>query len=184
MNPRVTIPNDCSRCRLSGSRNNIVSGVGPRRCRIAFVGEAPGRDEDRLGEPFVGRAGNVLNDALGEAGVSRDDVFITNLVRCRPPGNRRPREDEKRACRDFLGEEIEATGVDVVCALGQTVAHELTNMDEGMAEVVGKEFTASLFGREYTVVVAYHPAACLYRRDKLPSFRDAIRRSLEVADML
>ena len=184
MKQRVAMPSGCSRCRLSGSRQNIVSGVGPRRCRIAFVGEAPGRDEDRLGEPFVGRAGRVLNDALTEAGVPRDDVFITNLVRCRPPDNRRPREGEKRACIEFLVEEIEETGVDVICALGETVAREFADVDEGMAGIVGKEFTVSLFGREYTVVVAYHPAACLYRRDKLSSFRNAIRRSLEVADML
>ena len=183
MKRRVPIPPDCSRCRLSGSRNNVVSGVGPRRCRIAFVGEAPGRDEDRIGEPFVGRAGKILNDALEEAGVSRDDVFITNLVKCRPPGNRMPREDEKHACLDFLKKEIAATGVEVICALGNTVARELTGMQKGMAEVVGKEFAVSLFGREYTIVIAYHPAACLYRRDKLPSFRSAIERSLEIAGM-
>lgn len=184
MNSRVAIPDDCSRCRLSGSRNRIVSGVGPLRCSIAFIGEAPGRDEDLRGEPFVGRAGKVLNEALCALGVSRDEVFVTNLVRCRPPGNRRPREDEKRACHDFLEEEITATGVEIVCALGETVARELFDTHEKMSQIVGKEFPVSMFGREYTGVVAYHPAACLYRREKLPSFRKAVERGLRAAEML
>jgi uracil-DNA glycosylase family 4 len=184
MKPRSSVPDDCSRCRLSGSRNSIVSGVGPARCAIAFIGEAPGRDEDLRGEPFVGRAGKVLNEALSGLGVPRDDVFITNLVKCRPPGNRRPKKDEKRACHDFLAEEISATDVEVVCALGETVARELFGTEEKMSEMVGREFPVEVFGRKFTGVVAYHPAACLYRRDKLPSFRGAIERGLRAAEML
>lgn len=126
----------------------------------------------------------MLDDALAEAGVSRDEVFITNLVRCRPPGNRRPRKDEKGACRGFLVKEIEETGVEVICALGETVARELIGVDERMSDLVGRAFPIHLFGKDYTAVVAYHPAACLYRRDKLPSFRNSVRCGLEAAGML
>lgn len=184
MKHRAMIPTDCTRCRLSASRCRVVSGVGPDSCPIVLVGEAPGRDEDLKGQPFVGRAGRLLTQTLDELGVSRDDVLITNLVKCRPPGNRRPRKDEKSTCRSYLMEEIAAVDAKVICAMGQTVAQDLFLAEGRMSELVGKEMKIRLFGRDYTGVVTYHPAACLYRRDKLPDFKDAIERSLRVAGML
>lgn len=184
MRPSVLMPDDCANCRLGASRHRIVLGVGPETCAVAFVGEAPGKEEDLQGKPFVGRAGRILTETLTGLGVSRDDVFITNLVKCRPPGNRRPRQDEKRACRGFLLEEITATDAKVLCAMGQTAARDLFLAEGKMSELVGKVADVTLGGRRYTGIVTYHPAACLYRRDRLSTFQQTIERSLRIAGVL
>ena len=175
---------DCRDCRLHAGRTRIVNGTGPMRSRIVFVGEAPGRDEDLQGRPFVGMAGRILSEALEEAGVRREDVYVTNLVRCRPPGNRRPRVDELRACAAHLNRELSAVNPVVICALGQTVARSLIAAAGSMAALVGREMTVSVGGREFKGMIAYHPAACLYRRKNLDSFKSAVRRSLEAAGMV
>jgi DNA polymerase len=171
----------CAKCRLSKGRTQVVPGVGRCASRIVFVGEAPGKDEDLKGEPFVGRAGRILNNALEEAGSQRDDVYITNIVKCRPPDNRRPRKDEVEACRQFISSEIERIRPAVVCALGKTVAEGLFGTKGKMADIAGRPFEAEIFGRKVTAIVAYHPAACLYRREKTKAFKDSIRKSLELA---
>ncbi|MDH3364858.1 MAG: uracil-DNA glycosylase [Thermoplasmata archaeon] len=172
---------DCASCRLSKTRKNVVRGKGLSSSRIVFVGEAPGRDEDLRGEPFVGSAGRTLNKAFADLGVSRDDVFVTNLVKCRPPGNRKPRRDEIEACKGNLCAEVHQIEPSVLCLLGQTVTQELLGYKGRMSDLVGKEVEATVCGRRIKCVVAYHPAACLYRRSNYESFSMAIERGLQLA---
>lgn len=173
----------CRLCRLSGTRTHVVAGTGDREASLMFIGEAPGRDEDLRGVPFVGRAGRLLDGALAAAGVSRDDVYITNLVKCRPPGNRRPKGDEVQACRAHLEAEVRAVGPEVVCLLGQTVARHLAGSRGRMRDIAGKEITVKLAGREVQAFVAYHPAACLYRRENVESLTETVRLCAEAAGL-
>ncbi len=173
----------CTRCRLSLRRTKVVAGVGSCSSPVAFIGEAPGGEEDLKGEPFVGRAGRLLDDALRGCGTSRDQVFVTNLVKCRPPGNRRPRRDEVGACFEHLQSELEAVAPSVVCVLGQSAAKHLLGETRNMSELVGEERELVVAGRKVRVFVAYHPAACLYRRANLESFRATVKASLRAAGL-
>jgi len=175
---------DCRKCRLWTGRVKIVNGTGPLSARIVFVGEAPGRDEDLAGEPFVGRAGRILNEALEEAGVDRGEVYITNLVRCRPPENRRPRQDELAACAGHISRELAPMDPVVICAMGQTVARSLFGITKKMADVTGKELPLEMGARRFRGMIAYHPAACLYRRTNMDSFKSTVRKSLGMAGMV
>ena len=173
----------CTRCRLSRGRTQVVPGTGPCTSRIVFIGEAPGREEDLKGEPFVGRGGRLLNDAIKEAGSDRSEVFICNLVKCRPPGNRRPRKDEIEACSRFLRSELEAVRPKVVCALGQTVANTLMRRKGKMSDLVEESTMTTLAGIDVELYVAYHPAACLYQRRNIGSFNKSIKASLKAAKL-
>ena len=161
----------------------MVPGIGPCTSPIVFIGEAPGREEDLKGEPFVGRGGKLLDKVLSEFGVDRPKVFVSNLVKCRPPDNRRPRKDEIETCSRFLESELETVRPKVVCALGQTVANRLLGNKETMAELVKKDRFVNLGGVDVRLFVAYHPAACLYQRKNLSSFRKSIEASLEAAKL-
>ena len=174
----------CTKCRLSKGRTNVVAGIGPCSSKIVFVGEAPGKDEDLRGEPFGGRAGKVLDDALRKVGADRSEVFITNLVKCRPPRNRRPRKDEINTCRVYLDSELRAVRAVVVCALGQTVANSLLGNKEKMSALMGRRWTLKLAGRETEFMVIYHPASCLYQRKNLKVFMDGVKSALETADAI
>jgi DNA polymerase len=171
----------CTLCRLSKGRTRVVPGEGACGSRIVFVGEAPGKDEDLKGRPFVGRAGKILDGVLREAGTDRSKVYITNLVKCRPPGNRRPRKDEIRTCSVYLESELRKIRPKVICALGQTSATTLLKTRKSMAQLIPGEWTASLAGRDFRVFVAYHPAACLYQRKNLPALRRQIKRALNAS---
>ena len=173
----------CTRCRLSKGRTQVVPGTGPCTSPIVFIGEAPGRKEDLKGEPFVGRGGKLLDRVLKDLGVDRTQVFICNLVKCRPPNNRRPRKDETEACSLFLESELKTIRPKVVCALGQTVANYLLDNRERMAELVKKDRVVSLAGADVRFFVAYHPAACLYQRKNIRSFRKSIEASLRAAKL-
>lgn len=174
----------CRRCRLSRGRTNVVPGAGPCNAKIIFVGEAPGKDEDLKARPFVGRAGKLLDEALEEAGIGRADVRISNLVKCRPPGNRRPRADEKSTCTSlYLYREIEEVAPKVICALGQTAAEHLAGRKLKMAETVGKEVTHALDNISARLFVTYHPAACLYQRRNIKVFKRGVRASLVAAGL-
>jgi DNA polymerase len=174
----------CTKCRLSEKRTRVVPGAGPCNARIIFVGEAPGRDEDLMGQPFVGRAGRILDEALQEAGVDRSQVYISNLVKCRPPKNRRPRKSEVVTCTSlYLESEIKTVSPLVICALGQTAAEALMRTELNMEESVGKEFPQTVAARNVRLFVAYHPAACLYQRRNLPRFKETIRACLLAAGL-
>ena len=152
----------CTKCKLCHTRKNAVPGEGSASARVVFVGEAPGRFEDAQGKPFVGPAGKVLEAALLNANISSSQVFITNIVKCRPPGNRRPKRDEIIMCKDYLNRQISVINPKIVCVLGATAYLSLLG---------GKEITLNrgkllnINGRDYFLTI--HPAATLYRRSLL-----------------
>src|SRR5436853_4093951 len=129
---------DCTRCGLSRGRKNIVFGVGNPRAEIMFIGEGPGADEDEQGEPFVGRAGQLLNNMIAAMGLRREDVYIANVVKCRPPQNRAPERDEAETCGAFLLRQIAAVQPKVAVALGATAAKFLLGMNDSVGTVRGR----------------------------------------------
>jgi DNA polymerase len=129
---------ECTRCKLHGlGRQQIVFGVGNPQAKLMFVGEAPGADEDRLGEPFVGRAGQLLTKIIESIGLQRSDVYIANVIKCRPPGNRNPEPDEVASCEPFLMRQIDAVGPRVIVALGTFAAHALLKTDAPISRLRG-----------------------------------------------
>jgi len=148
---------DCKRCKLCEERTNIVFGVGNPRAKLMFVGEGPGADEDAQGEPFVGRAGKKLNDMIRAIGLEREDVYIANIVKCRPPGNRDPEPDEVATCSPFLFQQIECIKPRVIVALGSPAAKTLLATKAGITSLRGR------FGsfRGVAVMPTYHPAYLL-----------------------
>ena len=115
----------CTKCDLCKTRKNAVPGKGSPNAKIFFIGEAPGRSEDNVGEPFVGSAGKILSEVLENAGILRSSVYITNIVKCRPPKNRVPNESEKEACGEYLEKELELINPKVICVMGNTAYHSL-----------------------------------------------------------
>src|SRR5438876_2583332 len=130
----------CTRCRLATGRTQVVFGVGDPRADVMFVGEGPGYYEDKQGEPFVGAAGQLLTRLLGEIGLRRQDVYITNVVRCRPPGNRDPLPDEIEACRAYLDGTIEAVDPRVVVTLGNFATRVILDRSVAISRVRGQRF--------------------------------------------
>jgi DNA polymerase len=149
--------NVCTRCRLHETRDKSVPGVGPHDADLVFIGEGPGADEDRKGEPFVGRAGQLLTKIIASVELAREDVFITNIVKCRPPNNRDPRPDEIEACEPYLKRQLRVLDPKVICTLGRHAAMTLLQTKESMAKLRTGE-------RHYEGVrlfPTYHPAALL-----------------------
>src|SRR5438477_8712555 len=126
---------DCTRCGLSRGRKNIVFGVGNPKADIMFIGEGPGADEDQQGLPFVGRAGQLLNNMIAAMGLKRDDVYIANIIKCRPPQNRTPERDECETCSPFLMRQVAAIRPKVIVALGAVAAKTLLAMNSSMGEL-------------------------------------------------
>jgi DNA polymerase len=148
---------DCKRCRLSEKRTTIVFGVGNPRAELMFIGEGPGMEEDRQGLPFVGAAGQLLTKIIQAIDLTREQVYITNVVKCRPPNNREPEPDEAEACRPFLDRQIDAVRPKVICALGRVSALNLLRTDEGITRLRGRIFSY----RGAKLVPTYHPAFLL-----------------------
>jgi len=149
---------DCSRCaELVGYRTQTVFGVGNPYARLVFVGEAPGEDEDRQGEPFVGAAGQLLNRILAACGLRREDVYIMNILRCRPPGNRTPSPEEAENCREFLEGQLEIIRPEFICCLGACAAQNLLQTRTPIGKLRGKIHKY----RGAKVVCTYHPAYLL-----------------------
>ncbi|MBN1627266.1 MAG: uracil-DNA glycosylase [Deltaproteobacteria bacterium] len=146
---------DCKRCKLRSKRTRMVFGEGNPRARLVFVGEGPGREEDLAGKPFVGEAGKLLTKIIESGmGLKRDDVYLCNIVKCRPPNNRAPERDEVEACIPFLKEQIRIIGPEVICALGRTAAQELLGRSFKITEERGK--WQSFMG--IPLMPTYHPA--------------------------
>jgi uracil-DNA glycosylase len=149
---------DCRRCKLCERRTQVVFGVGNPNAELMFVGEGPGEDEDRKGEPFVGRAGQLLTDIITRGmGLQRDDVYIANVVKCRPPGNRNPEPDEIAACQPFLFRQIEAVSPKVVVALGKFAAQTLLETATPISKLRGRWFPFR--GRK--LMPTFHPSYLL-----------------------
>ncbi|MBY4797258.1 uracil-DNA glycosylase [Collinsella sp. AGMB00827] len=148
---------DCARCELAQTRTSIVFGCGSPHARVMFIGEAPGKNEDLRGEPFVGRAGENLNRMLGLAGLKREDVYIANVIKCRPPKNRTPQADEILACSPVLREQIRSIWPDVIVTLGNPASHFILKTETGITQLRGKFYQMGHF----TILPTFHPAAAL-----------------------
>jgi uracil-DNA glycosylase len=160
---------DCTRCRLHKGRTKLVFGVGNVNAELMFIGEGPGADEDAQGEPFVGRAGQLLNNMIAAMGLRRQDVYIANVVKCRPPGNRTPEKDECDVCSPFLLRQIEVIQPKVIVALGAVAAKNLLAMNDSMANLRGRWYDF----KNSKLLVTYHPAYLLRDpRQKKEAWKD------------
>jgi len=152
---------DCTRCPLPRTRRTLVFGEGSPRARLVFVGEAPGEEEDKQGRPFVGRAGQLLTKIINAMGLEREEVYICNILKCRPPGNRNPQEDEIAACEPFLVKQIEAIDPEIICALGTFAAKTLLRTEAPISAIRGRFH--DYHGRR--LMPPYHPAYLLRNPD-------------------
>lgn len=166
----------CTACPLHASRKRTVFGVGATDANWMFIGEAPGADEDAQGEPFVGRAGQLLNAMLVATGRRRESVFIANTLKCRPPGNRDPKPEEARSCAHFLHRQIEMIEPRVIVALGRIAAQRLLQTNEPLGRLRGRNHSIDVSGQTFPVVVTYHPAYLLRSpREKRKAWEDLLR---------
>src|SRR5437588_4605392 len=149
---------ECTKCELHKSRTNAVPGEGPYDAKIMFVGEGPGQNEDEQDRPFVGAAGKFLTELLESIGLKRSDVFITNIVKSRPPNNRAPRKSEIETCNPYLKSQIRLINPRILCALGTLAITTLIGAEYSASRFHGKSLTKG----ELTIIPIYHPAAALY----------------------
>tara|TARA_Y100000768_G_C23989789_1_gene691527 strand:- start:5128 stop:5766 length:639 start_codon:yes stop_codon:yes gene_type:complete len=150
---------NCQQCILSKSRNKVVFGKGDKKSKIFIIGEAPGKDEDINGQPFIGRAGKLLTEILLSIKLKRSDVYITNTIKCRPPDNRNPNTDEIESCSHFLDKEISLIAPEVIILLGKVAAETILNKSKSMADLRGKIHYYK--DTEIPTLVFYHPAYLL-----------------------
>jgi uracil-DNA glycosylase len=170
----------CTRCRLSETRTQVVFGVGNPDADLMFVGEAPGFHEDKQGFPFVGQAGKLLDSLLAGIGLERSDVYIANVLKCRPPGNRDPMPDEKETCEPYLFRQIALIEPRMIATLGNHATKQLTGKDIGITRVHGQEQQVVLGGRRVLLYPLYHPAAALYTPRMLDVLKEDFRRIPEL----
>ena len=169
----------CIKCNLSKTRTNAVPGKGNLKAEILFIGEAPGRNEDLKGEPFVGSAGNILSEVLASAGLSRDDVYITNVVKCRPPNNRVPLQEEKESCQPYLSKELEIVKPKIICIMGNTAYGSLLGGDsitKNRGKIIEKD------GQKYFLTI--HPAAVIYNQELKSVLKNDMKILVETLDRL
>ena len=168
----------CEKCKLCETRTKAVPGKGNFDADVIFVGEAPGRNEDMYGEPFVGAAGKRLDMILEDTGINREDVYITNIVKCRPPKNRVPSKQEEEACNDFIKQEIEIINPKIICIMGNTAYGTLLDGKEitkNHGKIVEKD------GRKF--FVTFHPAATIYNQKLVDELKNDFRRLAEFLGM-
>ncbi len=159
----------CTKCELCKTRTNAVPGKGNFQSDVIFVGEAPGRNEDKNGEPFVGVAGKKLSIALEEAGISRDDVYITNIVKCRPPNNRVPNTNERNTCQEYIKKEISIIKPKIICILGNTAFNSIL----GGSEIT--KFRGKLVRKDNQLYfLTIHPAATIYNQKLIDVLKNDI----------
>jgi len=170
----------CTKCPLHETRTKAVFGAGDADADLMFVGEAPGAEEDRQGLPFVGRAGQLLNQMLGEIGMSREDVFIANVLKSRPPGNRDPQPLEIEACRPYLFEQIRLIEPKVICTLGNFATKLLSGNPAGITRVRGAPQVHELGGRTVFLLPLFHPAAAL----RTPAVKETLRGDFDLISQL
>ena len=165
----------CIKCELSETRTNSVPGKGNFKSDVIFVGEAPGKNEDEKGEPFIGIAGKKLSSALENAGVSRDDIYITNIVKCRPPSNRIPKTNERETCQEYLKQEISIIKPKIICVLGNTVFNSILGGSEIMkyrGKVAQKD--------KQLYFISLHPAATIYNQKLVDVFKKDIKKLFKI----
>jgi uracil-DNA glycosylase len=170
----------CTRCRLAQTRTQVVFGVGDPHADLMFVGEAPGFHEDQQGLPFVGQAGKLLDRLLEGIGLSRQAVYIANVLKCRPPGNRDPAPDEIESCERHLFRQVELIQPRVVATLGNFATKLLSGKQLGITRVHGQEQPTTIAGRQVLLYPLYHPAAALYTPAMLRVLEEDFRRVPEL----
>lgn len=163
---------NCRRCSLGDTRKNIVFGSGNPHARVMLIGEAPGKNEDEQGVPFVGAAGQKLDTLLAAAGIARDEVYIANVLKCRPPKNRNPKYDEIVACSPYLREQVRSVWPDVLLCLGNFASQWVLKTDCGVTQLRGKLYQLGHF----VVCPTFHPAACIYHREWQPLLEQDLKR--------
>ena len=156
----------CNKCRLCQGRKNVVIGTGNKNAKIMFIGEGPGADEDATGIPFVGRAGQLMNKAFAGVGINREDVYIANIVKCRPPQNRNPEKDEALACKDYIETQIKLVNPEKICLLGSIALKNILGEEYGITASRGKWFEKD----GIKLLPTFHPAALLRDESKKISF--------------
>lgn len=151
---------NCKKCSLHKLRNNLVFGAGNPDAELMLIGEAPGREEDLQGKPFVGAAGRLLTEDLGQVGLSRVDVYIANILKCRPPDNRNPQPEEIKGCLSYLERQIEIIKPKLICTMGNFASQLLLKTNQGITHIRGK---IQWYKGNIPVVPIFHPAACIYK---------------------
>ncbi len=170
---------NCQRCKLAKlGRSQVVFGVGNPHASIMFVGEAPGFNEDQKGEPFVGAAGKLLNDLLQSANLSRDEIYIANVIKCRPPGNRDPEPDEVEICKPFLLKQIQLIRPKLVCTLGNWATQTLLERKVGITKVKAQAF----YTKDFVIFPLLHPAAALHQGELLDTLREDFKKLKDFLD--
>ena len=162
---------DCRRCALSEARSNLVFGVGNPDAEVMLIGEAPGKQEDLGAEPFIGAAGKYLNSLLALAGLQREEIYIANVLKCRPPENRDPRPEEIEVCTPFLREQVRAINPEILVTLGNFATRFILKTDRGITGLRGQ---VHITGR-FSVLPIFHPAAAIYDRNKEAVMEDDFR---------
>ena len=169
---------NCQRCKLAKlGRSQVVFGVGNPHATVMFVGEAPGFHEDQQGEPFVGAAGKLLNDLLQSAGLSRSDIYIANVIKCRPPNNRDPEPDEVETCKPFLMQQIAMIHPKLVCTLGNWATQTLLERKVGITKVRGQAF----YLKDFVLFPLLHPAAALHQGSMLEPLREDFKKLTRIS---
>ena len=158
--------NNCQKCKLCKTRQNIVFGTGNKNADIMFIGEGPGADEDRLGEPFVGRAGKLMDLAFEIVEIKREDVYIANIVKCRPPQNRNPEDDEAKACMDYLRNQVILVKPEIIVLLGSVALKNILGKEYGITQARGKWIEK----KGILYMPTWHPAALLRDENKKADF--------------
>jgi uracil-DNA glycosylase len=170
----------CERCPLHRTRTHVVFGAGNANADLMFIGEAPGANEDRLGLPFVGQAGKLLDKLLQEIGLAREDVFIANTLKCRPPDNRDPHPNEIAACSDYLHSQVGLIEPTVICTLGNFSTKLLRGDTTGISRLHGRDEVRTIGARAVRLYPLYHPAAALYTPSMLATLRTDFQRIPEL----
>ena len=171
---------NCQECRLASGRTQVVFGTGNPNASIMFVGEAPGFHEDKQGIPFVGAAGKLLTELLESAGLSRSQIYIANVIKCRPPNNRNPEPDEVDACQPFLLQQIQLIKPHLVCSLGNFATQTLLGRKIGITKVHGRQVQLT----DFLLFPLYHPAAALHQGNLLSALRDDFQKLKQLLDTM
>lgn len=174
----------CKKCELWENRNKAVPGSGDHEAEVLFIGEAPGSQEDKEGKPFVGRAGGVLDDLLESADLKREDVYITNILKCRPPKNRDPKKKEIEACTPYLDKQIKAIKPNIICTLGNFATKYILNKYnlgvKSIGKVHGKIFSINNLVLSAKILPIYHPAVVTYN----PNMKETLKEDFRVLKSL
>lgn len=168
----------CKKCKLSKLRQNIVFGKGNKNAKIMLIGEGPGADEDRLGEPFVGKAGKLMDMAFDAVGIKKEEVYIANIVKCRPPNNRNPEEDECNACLDYLRNQVMLVKPDIIVLLGSVALKNILGKDYGITSSRGKIIEK----KGIIYIPTWHPAALLRDENKKIDFIRDLQLVIKMAE--